>query len=466
MEYLDYINWDKIKTEKMSPEDFNNLLDKLNINEYLKTKSSNAEKSVAPTRESAYNNKVYASVVGSYIIFHLIDKITKTVEWYGENEEIIEFVPRKIIVSSDNSPIEISGSTAFKQIKKDFEEYYNINFSTAFGEDLKYFIKDSSFDNIEKEKKYGYLTADGIVDRKVKYFIKVENPSRTCVPSPINYGAINDEIYYGCFKADICSAYAYEASKRLPRIDLFNIKIVDGYAEPNEEFPFAFYHTNLGILQEKKENLVAIYGEDINCSVPAEQVTKTLLCPASEYSLKPIMEKYYELKESVTTREEKLKYKAYMNLFVGFCQSNTNPIYAHISAVTIARCNKRIEDMCKKIQKEGNQVILVNTDSIAWCGTDMPELYTTEKKLGNFLLEHEYCAIAVAGPKAYQILDGDEVITKYAGIPEKQREEMEFGDILNSNRKRNYWVFDIKKVRYKEVNEKYLWRYLCHLGMK
>lgn len=366
-EYSNYIPWQEISVEKLLPSEFNKLIQKLNIKNYLKNKSKH-ELTIAPTVASYYREKMFVSTFGNILTFHLVDKVHEPV--YNSKgqymfDNIVE-VPRRIQVHNqeDNSLANLTGSEAFGRIVKDFYVRYGITFDAAFGSDIIGFTKSSSKETVQKEENKGYVSLEGLetTTTTTKYYTKVTTVKHTLVPSPINFGAFSLDKYYGVKKMDICSAYAFEASKTLPHFDIFACKVVEGYADPTSELPFAFYR-----LKEdyKAKNLVAIYGEGIECSEKPEKIYETLLLPASKYSLKPIFEQYYYEKEHATNEAEKLQAKAFMNFFIGFCQCNTDPKYAHLSAVIIARCNARIRNTMHQIYKHYGTVILVNTDSIA-----------------------------------------------------------------------------------------------------
>lgn len=453
-EYSNYIPWQEISVEKLLPSEFNELIKKLNIKDYLKNKNKH-DLTIAPTVASYYREKMFVSTFGNTLTFHVVDKVHEPV--YNSKgkymfDNIVD-VPRRIQVHNqeDSGLCSLTGSEAFGRIVKDFYSKYGVTFDAAFGSDIMGFTKSSSKETVQKERNKGYVSLEGLATQTTKYYTKVTTVEHTLVPSPINFGAFSLDKYYGVKKMDICSAYAFEASKTLPHFDIFKCKIVDGYAEPTEQLPFAFYKVKNSITYKPK-CLVAIYGENIRCSEKPEDVVETLLLPASKYSLKPIFEQYYYEKEHAMDEAAKLRAKAFMNFFIGFCQCNTDPKYAHLSAVIIARCNARIRSVMHEIYRRYGTVILVNTDSIAWIGPDMPQLYTTKKALGNFLLEYKDVTMYVKGPKAYQILDHDGTLkTVCAGVTADIKAKMKFGDILDEHKfTRTVYVYNIAEFKYEE----------------
>ena len=278
---------------------------------------------------------------------------------------------------------------------------------------------------------------------------------RECVPPPINWVAPTfvDKVVDGCVKADICSAYGTEASKTLPDLHTNARKIVDGKVEPTEEYPFAFY---------LESGEMAIYGEGnsedqkntryMKACVNWVDNERTLLCKAAKADLRPVFEFLYD------NRKDNEFFKFVMNATIGMFhqrkfrgeESNLWPL----AAVIKFRCNKRIIDYCDALVELGQAPLLINTDSITWFGTDT-SLVQTEKKLGNFALEYTNCSLLYAGPKAYQIQAGDEVITRWSGPHRKEEtKKLPFGALLDP---------DIKeKVKQMEKANTYIWSWTHH----
>lgn len=288
---------------------------------------------------------------------------------------------------------------------------------------------------------------------------------RDLVPKPVNFAfpdILLKEIS-GCTKADISSAYGFEASKDLPDLHEEARKIVNGRVEPSEEYPFAFY------LKSKK---MAIFGEgdsdfygrsiyvdsgyiDWNLKA-ADDVT--LLCKKAKYSLREVFEELF------AGRKENPDNKKVMNFTIGMWHrkkiSSGDDNYWPLAAVVKFRCNKRIVDLCDELLKKRQIPILINTDSITWIGSDQ-SCVDKEKFLGSFTLEYANCRVIIKGPKAYQISwreDGeDKVLTRWSGPHSKeQTEKLKFGDILrkevlkkiDEEEKKNTYRWDDKKRRF------------------
>lgn len=286
-----------------------------------------------------------------------------------------------------------------------------------------------------------------------------------CIPAPLNYGRINPDIYTNFYKIDVSSAYATEACGTLPTMK--GSKNFVGTKLPTPELPFAFY---------PKEGKLAIYGESKYLSDIPFDAQYTILCPACPYSLKPIIEELYEKKEKATGQERQY-YKDILNYFVGWLhwrpknkdgkyavpgdmEYNPNcPRYAVMAAVIKARCNARMLDLKDEIERTGgNEVVLINTDAVGWTGHDMPHIYTTQKGLGNLILEHKNSKAIILGAKRYQILDRDNTLTtKWAGVRRDITEKMKWKDIYDNSHKPRFrvWSWEQQRIIYKNKEDSF-----------
>ena len=254
---------------------------------------------------------------------------------------------------------------------------------------------------------------------------------KKCVPKQIDYlnrfyqNRIIDNIY----KSDVSSAYPTQLCKDIPT--LHDCKRVTGRVEPTEEYPFAFY---------VKSKTLKIYNElDINDYINSKYYKhamldkwnpinvdedETILCKKSEYSLKSIFEELYN------DRKEHDEYKLYMNACIGFFHKNSNPTLSMIAAVVIARCANDMLKRCEIIEKEGNTIILINTDSICWMG-NQSSVSENEKYLGSFTKEYENIKMCCRSVKCYQLqVSESETITRFSGLPKESQNTLAFGDIL------------------------------------
>ena len=279
---------------------------------------------------------------------------------------------------------------------------------------------------------YGSLTLKqmfGTVEKKYWDILTM------CVPSYLNW--YNEELsnlpLSDCYKVDVSSAFGYELSKSLPDFNTAVELVLE--EKPTEEYPFVF----------RADGSLAVYGEldtakwnenlyDIKHAL--EERSKRLYgmmklpiwgikCKASDYSLKDIIEYCYEEKESGDKT-----YKKILNYTVGMMWSKKNPIYIHLAAVVIARCNKRMEAAYNEIVANGGTPLLIATDSIAWTGSSVDCRYDDVKALGALVMEHEDCDMFIAGSKCYQVLDADgKLTTKWSGVAAEDRAKYSFGEL-------------------------------------
>lgn len=409
------IKWSSIPRQWISPEDANALLERLGVSSSIKS-----ENFYAPTAKSVYRNAVCYRGSGNIVDIYVVDREPN----YDSHGRSLGFklIPKRYFVrlNAPRTQTQTNGNAVRQYMEKRFYELYDITFKDAFG-----------------------------------YSTIAEN----CIPKPLNEttrtGKISIEPMKGFYKIDASSAYGFEASKTLPTMN--GAKIVEGFAEPDAEFPFAFY---------LEEHTLAIYGEFSNHPFPIAR--QTLLCPPCKYSLKPIFEELYAAKENATDVNEKQYYKDIMNFFVGMWHYRpkdlngeplkpgdkgydpTCPRYAALAAVVKARCNDRMLDLREEIESvRGNEVWLINTDAVGWVGKDMPHLYTNEKKLGNLILEHRNAEVLVLGSKKYQIRDEKGIETKWAGVPIEKTQKMAFGEIIHSPERSEKIEFDPATSRFK-----------------
>lgn len=256
-----------------------------------------------------------------------------------------------------------------------------------------------------------------------------------CVPSYLNW--YNKELsclpLSDCYKVDVSSAFGYELSKVLPN---FNTAVeLCSPTDPTEEYPFVFRAD--GSIAVYEEFDTAVWDKDLyDINHAHEERSKRLYgmlklpiwgikCKASNYSLRDVIEYCYDEKESGNKT-----YKKILNYTVGMMWAKKNPIYIHLAAIVIARCNKRMEALYHEIKSNGGTPLLIATDSIAWVGSSVDCEYDDDKHLGALVMEHEACDMYIAGSKCYQILDYDGVLTtKWSGVAAEDRAKYGFGEL-------------------------------------
>lgn len=235
------------------------------------------------------------------------------------------------------------------------------------------------------------------------------------------------------YKADVCSAYAYEASKKMP--DSHTAIERSGRVAPTEEYPFAYY---IGT------NQLAIYGEfDTHDYVDhplnvmfndfktwhrnnkeytnrlhyVEAEEKTVLMKAAKFTLAPEFQTLYN------GRSEKPINKSIMVSAIGNISSpkstiNGNTPMRHITSLVYARHMVRMMRLYDRIVALGGVVLSIATDAIMWtCKYDLP-VYETQKALGNFYLEYYNCRARIARQGIYALEKNREIyLVKHQGIP-------------------------------------------------
>lgn len=414
------INWFAVKGEGFPADEFNDFLKK----EALTIKPID-DNYVAPTRFCDYDTDKgrvgYLRNGDNTITLYWLQReaIYRGKRCFGYSYE-----PKKYTIKLNHDDAsEATGKEAFDYINQEFQRLYGTSIRVAFG---------------------------------------YSPECLPCIPEPLNYGKISPDDYLGFYKIDASSAYATEACKDLPTMK--GSKTVVGLVLPSKDYPFAFY---------PKEGKLAIYGESKYLNDVPLDPAYTLLCKKCEFSLRPILEKLYEAKEAEKDPKKRQYYKDILNYFVGWLhwrpknkitgkyaqpgdpEYNPNcPRYAIQAAIVKARCNARMLDLQDQIEAfGGNQVVLINTDAVGWTGHDMPHLYTTEKGLGNLIIEHKNAKIKIRGSKKYQILDRDGTLTtKWAGVRKELTSKMKWGDIDKKvhQPKQRIWSWEKQQLVYKE----------------
>ena len=247
-------------------------------------------------------------------------------------------------------------------------------------------------------------------------------------------------------KADVSSAFPFEASKRLPTT--IGADLVEGWIEPDTDFPFSFCSDGRLVFLEPDGTTIdtdtirnnVFYGfnkqdyehtrqiaNDNHYLVPS--TITTLRCKAAE-GLEQVMVEFY------TQRHDNPDSKFIMNASIGFCHKNRAPIFAHIAAVVLARCDNRMIKLAESLMDSGKAPLLIATDSIAWAGPDKALEVSSTKNLGWLCWEARNAQMCIAGPKAYQIRVGAKTTTTYAGVPKSFSNGLMFGDIAKTTPKR------------------------------
>ena len=293
-------------------------------------------------------------------------------------------------------------------------------------------------------KKYfhkGITDIWGCADRFLWGFVK-------CVPSQISWynTAYSNDLLDDIYKADVSSAFPYEACKRLPT--LIDHKIVYSYdVEPTEEYPFVFFNNGRVLFLEEDGTIVD--SEEFKSSkyyntaaakrnyemrksqynYPSFKEDMCLCCKAGP-SLKAIMEEIYKQKLSGNEHAKLL-----MNRFIGYCWLKRQPSYFHLAAVIIARCDNRMVEMARRLLDRGEIPLLIATDSIMWKGKDdeveqLVKMKGENTQLGDLCWEAYNAEAIIAGSKCYQIRHSNgKVKTIWSGVNKEVSDAAAFGDV-------------------------------------
>lgn len=244
-------------------------------------------------------------------------------------------------------------------------------------------------------------------------------------------------------KADISSAFPYEATKRLPT--LTDSRVVYGKRPaPTSDYPFVFGSDGSMVFLEEDGTIIdtdkiihsRFYPDAFKCKLSRDTVAKAngyevpvfdywLVCKATE-GLGKVFEQLYARKQ----QGDKVA-KAIMNYFLGYCWKQSKPAYLHLAAVVLARCDTRMIKLAEQLIDGGNTPLLIVTDSIAWIGDDGAVPVASTKTLGGFCWEARNCCMMIASPKAYQMQVDNTTITRWAGVDKTTTANMPFGAIAN-----------------------------------
>lgn len=248
------------------------------------------------------------------------------------------------------------------------------------------------------------------------------------------------------YKADVSSAFPYEACKRLPT--LIDCKVIYSYdVQPTEEYPFVFFNNGRLLFLEEDGTIVdtQTFGQYYNWAMaslnyrnrrmqydyPTYEHECCLCCKAGP-SLQSIMEEIYEEKKHGDKHAKLL-----MNRFIGYCWRKRQPNYFHLAAVIIARCDNRIVEMARRLLDRGHTPLLIATDSIMWKDKDdeMEQLVKIKDEniqLGDLCWEAYDAEAIITGSKCYQIrYSSGKVKTTWSGVSKSESEKAQFGDVLN-----------------------------------
>lgn len=277
---------------------------------------------------------------------------------------------------------------------------------------------------------------------------------KLCVPVQIQFMNVGykGQIVDGVFKADVSSAFPTQIMRDLPT--LHGRIIVPGRAEPSEKYPFAFYVNSHHIKTldgyDSHEMNCWYYREYYKCDDSIKDEDElTILCPK-------MSQKYHDalaqaFRDCYDHRKDDSFNKFVMNAAIGFMQRNSNPALSFISAIVILRCNIDMIRRCYQLEDEGNTVLFIATDSIAWKGNLSP-IAIDEKYLGSFTYEGKNIKFLGYSCKAYQWLNNEgKCITKYSGMKKEESAKLGFGELQYKGD-----AHERKKYQWNEVDQQFV----------
>ena len=421
--------WRRVRPEYVSPTKFNEIINGLK-----------EDKEILEFEWIDMNIK-YRRIADSWSIFDSEDRkeirVNREIKVEIEKDEegtdsyacTVEFhryvwLKNKVIPVDDSVVDEETGLNAYQKIEEKFNEFNH--------------TKTLALESIFSGRKY----------RSDYSLIKL------CVPVQIQFMNVGykGQIVEGVFKADVSSAFPTQIMRDLPT--LHGRIIVPGRAEPSEKYPFAFYvnshHIKTFDGYDSHEMNCWFYREYYKCDDSIKDEDElTILCPK-------MSEKYHDalakaFKDCYEHRRDDSFNKFVMNAGIGFMQRNTNPALSFISAIVILRCNIDMIRRCYQLEDEGNTILFIATDSIAWKGKLSP-IATDEKYLGSFTYEGKNIKFLGYSSKAYQWVSNDgRCITKYSGMKREESAKLKFAELQYKGD-----AHERKKYQWNEVDQQFV----------
>lgn len=420
-------SWNKVKPEYVSPVKFNEIINELksdkdlshyrwetmyikyrrianswSLNDQISRKEIRVNREIA-VKDADENNNIIC-VVDAHRYIWLEDKVIPSDDDIVDDEE--------------------TGMSAYLRIQRKFNNFNN--------------TKGRSLESIFSGKEY-----------KEQYFYTKE-----CVPVQIQFmnpGYIG-KIVEGVYKADVSSAFPTQIMRDLPT--LHDCKIVSGKVEPSEEYPFAFYTKSHHIKTldgyDSHELKSWFYERYYECDDKVKDADETtILCKKMSEDHHTALAKAF--KDCYDHRKDDDFNKFVMNASIGYFQRNKNPMLSFISAIVILRCNIDMLRRCNQLEKEGNTILFIATDSIAWKGKLSP-VAVDEKYLGSFTYEGKNIRFLGYSCKVYQWENNKgECTTKYSGVKKEVSSQYKFGDLLHMEiQERRYYQWDEKNMQFYE----------------
>lgn len=303
-----------------------------------------------------------------------------------------------------NNGNKVSGMDAINEVMTLFQEKKGISFNSAFG-----FI-------------------DGTIDSELMNDFKAMQVSPMVWTNPRYIG----RRIFNYNKADYCSAYP---SNGLHLPDYHSAKTIKGKVELEDypEYDFAFYRKSHHIVErgvfDSREMWKHPWMQRFKCTIVdvKDEDEITVLMKYSEVDMTSTWQDLYERKKTDENA------KAAMVAAIGTFQSNAYWCFqknfrGHLSAVIYYRHENNMLKKIDEIERAGNTIVQLATDSIAWKGQPLPESVDYVKALGNFYSEYERAQACIKSTGNYAIeVDGKVMLVKTQGgasIPEEVKKSL------------------------------------------
>lgn len=400
--------WRRVRPEYVSPTKFNEIINGLKEDkEILEFKWINMNikyRRIADTW-SVFDSEDRKEIRVNREVKVEIEKDEEGTDSYACTVEFHRYIWLKNkVIPVDDSVVddENTGMNAYQRIEDKFNEFNH--------------TKSLALESILSGRKY----------RPLYSLIKL------CVPVQIQFMNVGykGQIVEGVYKADVSSAFPTQIMRDLPTIH--GSILVPGRVEPSEKYPFAFYvnshHIKTFDGYDSHEMNCWYYREYYKCddSIKDEDEV-TILCPKMSDRYHNALAKAFE--DCYNHRKDDDFNKFVMNATIGYFQRNTNPALSFISAIVILRCNIDMIRRCYQLEDEGNTVLFIATDSIAWEGKLSP-VAIDEKYLGSFTYEGKNIKFLGYSSKAYQWVNNEgKCITKYSGMKKEESAKLGFGEL-------------------------------------
>ena len=422
--------WEKVKVEYVSPEMFNKIINDLKDDKtivernwesmnikYIRISNTWTVNSSDGRKEIRVNKLINTHSYGKYIF---ADADFHRYVW----------LENKLVISNLEAEEDKTGMYYYQTLEDKFNEFNG--------------TKTCALESIFSGRKYKweYTSIKKLVPTQISFI----NPFfvRKKLGSKYNTKPI--------FKADVSSAFPTQIMKDLPT--LHNCIRVGGRVEPSEDFPFAFYlkskHIKTYDGYDSHELDSVYYTRYYKCddSVSAED-DETILCPKMSNKYHEALMKAFQY--CYDHRKEDADNKMIMNATIGYFHRNNNPALSMIAAIVILRCNVDMIRRCKQLTSEGNKVLFIATDSIAWMGK-LSSVATDEKHLGTFTYEGKDIEFLGLSPKAYQWIDNNgKCTTKYSGMKKEESAKLKFGELCNvyvGDDDKTYYQYDEETMQF------------------